>query len=141
MRNGRTWMRIGAALLLLTAVAHLAGHLAGPPEPANEQERTLSELMRNYRTTIAGVERSTMQLFDGFSLSFSVFLVFAGLAAIVGARSRDDRAVRASAVLAAGMCGVQLVLAVVYFIPPPAICFAAAFLCFAAAIAALRPAA
>jgi heme A synthase len=119
-------------------MAHLAGHLSGPPEPANEQERTLLDLMTNYKTNMGGVERSTLQIFNGFSLAFSVFLVFAALAAFLAARLRDDAAVRTGAVLAAALSGIQLALAIVYFIPPPIVCFAVAFACFVAAIATLR---
>lgn len=134
MGKGRVWMKIGAVVLFLTAAAHLAGHLAGAPEPANDQERQLLDLMQNYKMDLGGMERSTKEILDGFSLSYSVFLFFAGLGTFVVVRSRDDAAVQTAAILLAGLTGVQLALAVAYFIIPPIVCLAVAWICFVVAI-------
>ena len=77
---------------MVTAIVHLAGHIAGPPAATNDTERQLLEVMTTYRFQFpGGAERTMMQMMNGFSLILSV--LFAGLGAmglVVAKRGQHD---------------------------------------------------
>lgn len=134
-RRAALCFKVGCWILVLTFVAHMGAHLSGPPEPTDETQRQLLDLMRDYRMPIGGVERSMLELMIGYSLSFAMLSLFAGLTGLVVIRSAPPETTRRMAVLLAGLTGILLGISVRYFIPPPMICFGAAMLCFAAALA------
>jgi len=118
------------------AALHMIGHVMGPPEPQDADERRLVELMETYERDFGiGLERTTEDFVLGFSLSMSVFTLFAGLTGIAVARHGGDAAIRAVLVLDAGMCGVMLVVSLVYFFAAPASCFLLALLAFVLGLA------
>lgn len=117
-----TWFRIGCWVAVITAVFHLAGHIAGPPEPANETERTLTQLATEYRIAMpGGGERSLMDFLDGFSLAFAVSLAVMGAVGLsVVKRAADDRLLMmaVSRALAAGSLALLVVSLTYWFIVP-----------------------
>ncbi|HEX6853096.1 MAG TPA: hypothetical protein VF139_16995 [Candidatus Polarisedimenticolaceae bacterium] len=78
----RIAFRVGAIGAILTAVFHMIGHVQGAPLPGNETEKTLLSLLTTYAFDFMGTKRTIWELYEGFSLSFSVFLAFA--ASLVG---------------------------------------------------------
>jgi hypothetical protein len=106
---------IGCWAAVATAVAHLAGHIAGPATPADEPGRQLRELAETYPIALPdGSSRSLMELFSGFSLTFVVCLaLMGGIGLIVKRRCRDDATTmtavaRALAGAAATMVAISL---------------------------------
>jgi hypothetical protein len=146
-KRQRLFFRIGSWACLATAGVHLIGHFATPPSPESDAEATLRKLMVSYRKDFgAGFTRSTMDFVQGFSLSFSLFLLFAGvLGLLLAARAPQDpvlwRGVRLTYAIA---MGCLLAISAVYFFLPPLFCVAVIFLAFLIAALAgpeARPAA
>jgi hypothetical protein len=109
--------RIGCWVAVCAAILHLAGHVVGPPAPANAQERQLRELTDTYQFEVPfGGQRSMRDLYNGFSLSFAVLLAVQGtLGLVVVKRARQDRVLmiavaRAMAVGSVALLGISLVL-------------------------------
>jgi hypothetical protein len=111
---------IGCWAAIVAAVAHLAGHVAGPVAPVDEAGRQLADLATTYQIPLPdGSTRSLMDLLSGFSLTFSVCLgVIGGAGLIVRKRCRDDAITAVARVFAAA--GVVLVVTslVYWFILP-----------------------
>src|SRR5262245_53698574 len=83
-KRHRVFFRIGAWALVATAAIHMAGQLAPRPAPANDTEVTLHKLMETYQKDMGGGTLRTMANFlNGFSVSFSIFLAWLGVAALV----------------------------------------------------------
>lgn len=128
------WAAMGLAVL------HLAGHIAGPPSPANDTERQLLELATTYRIPMAGgAERTFMDLLSGFSLTFSVFLAFLGGSGLmVKRRCRDDGPMMRAFAGAAGAAGAVMVgISLVHWFIVPSV--ALAIVAFGFLFAAVRP--
>ncbi len=133
--------RVGAWTSIVTALAHLAGHVAGPRAPQNETEATLTELMTGYGFDLPGApHRTMMQFFDGFSLAFSLFLALTGVLALAIAKHRSVAPVlfRFTAVALAGSYGILLGFSLKYFFLVPTLCIGLAFLAFALSLAPQR---
>jgi hypothetical protein len=134
--------RVGAWTSIVTALAHLAGHVAGPQAPQNETEAKLTELMTGYGFDLPGApHRTMMQLLDGFSLAFSLFLALTGVLALAIAKHRSVAPVlfRFTAVALAGGYGILLGFSLKYFFLVPTLCIGLAFLAFALSLAPERP--
>lgn len=130
--------RVGAWTSIVTSLVHLAGHVAGPQAPKNETEAKLTELMTGYSFALPGApHRTMMDLFNGFSLTFTLFLAVTGILALAVARSR--RAVpelyRFTAIALAGTYGILLGISLKYFFLAPTVCLGIAFLAFAISLA------
>lgn len=132
-RRARGWFRAGAWILLITACLHTLGHLSGPAPAKNDTEATLLRLMQEYEFQLAGLQRSANDFLNGFSLAFSVFLLFVGLLDLLVAGHVDAAVLRRMALLHALLAAVMLALSLVYFIPPPAVCFGLALLAYGVA--------
>lgn len=132
-KRQRIFFRIGSWACIATAGIHLIGHFTPPPAPSSDAEATLQKLMVSYRKDFgAGFSRTTMDFVKGFSLSFSLFLLFAGVVGLlVAARAPKDpvlwRGLRLA--YAVGM-GCLLAISAVYFFLPPLFCVAVIFLAF-----------
>ena len=130
--------RVGAWTSIVTALVHLAGHAAGPQAPKNETEAKLTELMTGYGFALPGApHRTMMEFFNGFSLTFSLFLALTGILALAIARSRGavPELYRFTAVALAGTYGILLGVSLKYFFLAPTICLGLAFLAFAVSLA------
>jgi len=133
--------RTGAWISIVTALVHLAGHVAGPQAPRNETETRLTELMTGYAFALPGAPRRTMmEFFDGFSLAFSLLLALAGILALAIARSRGavPELYRFTGVALAGGFGILLGISLRYFFLAPTVCVGLAFLAFAVSLAPER---
>ena len=124
---------VGSWAMVVTGLIHLAAHFAGRGGPhANPQEAQLIELATTYRFTMMGVQRTLMQVFDGFSLSLTVLLLAAGLQNLIALRSGLSlRGVRRLSWIGVLAGAALLALSVTSFPPPPIVLFSfvtAAFL-------------
>jgi hypothetical protein len=128
----RILFRTGAVACLLTSSLHLAGHLQGGPPPRNETEATLQKLMTEYRADVLGVQLSMQDLVNGFSLCYSLFLVWVGvMALLLVSRAGHERWMRALAAVCALGSLALLAVSYRYFPLPPTICAAVIVLGFA----------
>jgi len=132
----------GSWVLIALGLVHLLGHYGLVTSTGeNDSERQLLELMRGYRQDMgAGFVRSTMDLLTGFSLAFSILPVGIGLLDLVVLRHAAGAAglLRAAAIVNAGIFGGMTAMAFHYWFPAPLSFLAAAFLCFAGAVATAR---
>jgi hypothetical protein len=143
MRVFRAAFLTGIVLQLLTGPIHLVGHFSGPAPPVSEDERLLMELMSRVEQDFGGgFVRSTMDIFLGLSLQYSIFIVMVGLANLLAFRmAKEARYLRALCWLNAAFLAVLAVNAYVYFFIPPLLLFVLPALAFfIAALAAPRPA-
>ncbi len=134
MSKGRLWLRIACWGFVATAILHLVGHFQDLPRLPDENGLRLLELVESYEIEVAGVRRSTADLLDGFSLCFSAFCLFVGLAGLAVARQGGTRLVRTVAALQAILAAGLAVISALLLIPPPAVCFAAILACSLAAL-------
>lgn len=126
--------RIGCIAALLTAALHMAGHLAGPPPPANDSERQLLDLATNYKFLWpGGASRSLLDFQSGFSLTFATLLAtIGGVGLVVMKRGSSDPLLMlgVARVFALGSA-VLLVISLTYFFIIPTTCIALVAVCFA----------
>jgi hypothetical protein len=134
MPRRQVWIfKFGCWAAMVSAVVHLAGHLAGPLTPVNDTERQLLGLATTYRFVLTGgAHRSLMDLLDGFSLMFPLFLATIGAVGLaVEKRGRGDAALmsavaRMFAVSTVVLLGVSLLkffIVPTLFIAVMAVCF------------------
>lgn len=86
----RVLFQIGGWACVVLAIFHFIGFLQ-QPQPSNDTERTLMELMNTYKMNLLGVERSMSDLLNGFSLSFSLFNGFIGALSLAALRSQPSQ--------------------------------------------------
>lgn len=119
----------GLVVIALFGAAHLAGHLAGPPTPATEDEATLLRLMSTVRRP--PIDRTMMEIVDGFSLFLSAapwLLAAIGLALRPLARANPVAMRRVIAVYALGVTAFLVISMVYWFLAPTAMLAGAAIL-------------
>jgi hypothetical protein len=139
VKAGRRLFAAGSWVLIALGLAHLLGHyglMTGEGE--NETERQLLALMRGYTSDMGlGFVRSTFDILAGFSLTFSILPAGLGLLGLVLLRHADRAPglLRQAAIVNAGVYGVMTAMAFRYWFPLPIVFLAAAFLCFAGAVA------
>jgi hypothetical protein len=139
-RRQLTIFTIGCWVAIITAAVHMAAHVSGPAEPANDTERRLMELATTHRMSMpGGSERSLMDFMDGFSLAFSVLLVLVGgVGLIVRQRCHKDGAAMMAVSRALAGGGLALVvISLSYWFIVPSMFLALMTFCFA--FAAVRP--
>ncbi len=69
------YFKIGNYILLATCILHLMGHFS-ENTPSNDTERQMMELVNTYTMDLGGgIHRTMMDLFKGFSLFYSLFLM------------------------------------------------------------------
>ncbi len=122
----------GCAVLLVMAIAHTAGSLQ-EPAPRDETERQLLELMTGYRMDLVGTQRSMMELFKGFSHSFSVAsfgMALTGFMLAIGS-VRDARVLRRVSIAYVVTLGFGLVISLTHWFIIPTSFIGAAMVLFA----------
>lgn len=73
------WLKLATFFQLFTFLAHSSNFFVSP-EPQNEAEKQLLELMKTYKPDMgAGFNPSTDDLFTSMSACFSLFCLFGGL--------------------------------------------------------------
>jgi hypothetical protein len=118
---------IGCWAAIVTAVAHLVGHVSGPAGPTDEAGRELAELATTYPIPLPdGSTRVLMDLYAGFSLTFVVFLAFVGgVGLMVRARCRDDVVMMTAVARAAAAAGsVMVAISLLYWFIVPSLMLA-----------------
>jgi hypothetical protein len=129
----------GCWVLIALGLAHLVGHYGlMNAEGDNEAERQLLALMRgNPQDMGLGFVRSMFDILAGFSLNFAMPPIGMGLLGLVLLRHHGHAAglLRNAAIVYAGLFGIMTGIALRYWFPAPLFFLAAAFLCFAAAVA------
>jgi hypothetical protein len=138
MTRQRGAFAIGVAAMALTALAHLAAVATGLPEPANEAEATLFQLLNGYE--FEGLPVLTLgDVLRGLSLAFSVFLLGLASIGLVLLRSRTAATeLRAQAVVLAGVLGILTAVGIGHYPLPATALLGTAFLAFVASIAFAR---
>jgi hypothetical protein len=123
--------KIGCWAALVTAAVHLFGHVAGPQPAANEIEEEIIQKASSYQFELpGGGRRALMDLMNGFSLSFPVFLATLAGAGLMIAKRGDVLLVQAAArVFAAGSIAL-LVISFTHWFIIPTIFIAFFTLCF-----------
>ena len=123
--------RIGCWALIITAAVHLFGHIAGPQTAANEIEEEILQKAASYQFELpGGGRRALMDLMDGFSLSFPVFLATLAATGLMIAKRGDTMLIQAGArVFAAGSVAI-LVISLTHWFIIPTIFIAFFTLCF-----------
>ncbi|HEY7474049.1 MAG TPA: hypothetical protein VH679_03495 [Vicinamibacterales bacterium] len=84
--------KFGCWSAAITAAVHLLAFVSGGLQPENETEQALLDTARNYQFPLpGGTRRSLMDLMDGFSLSFALFLgTIAGVGFLIARRGVQD---------------------------------------------------
>lgn len=86
MKTSRRAFCTGAILQIVTCPIHLLGHFQ-KKVPANDQERTLLDLLDNYKTDFgAGFVRSLGDIMSGLSLQYSIFMLMIGIISLLALR-------------------------------------------------------
>jgi hypothetical protein len=129
----------GCVVLIALGLVHLLGHYSlTTNQGQTEPERQLLAMMRaNPQDMGLGMVRSMFDIVSGFSLTFSVLPLAMGLAGLVVRRhaSAAPGLLRQASIVYAGSYGVMTGVALRYWFPAPLVFIAAAFVCFAAAVA------
>lgn len=121
LKASRVLLVVAAILMLLAGVAHLWQHFAPAPPPMDETEEELWRLVREYERNLMGSPRTLMDLMSGFSLCFSLLLLFGGTTNLVllRLRPRDRGLGRALVLLSTTMIAICLAISIVYFFLAP----------------------
>jgi len=139
-KSGR-FFQIGSWGLVVTGLFHLVGHLSGSPDASNDGKRKLFALADDLGFKFTGARRSLLDLYEGFSLSVAILLVFAGLTALAIARSDHDALVRRTAIQNSAMSGLLAAVSLAHFYALPTVFLFVVFLAyFAALVTSTRPA-
>ena len=129
----------GCWVLVATGLAHAPGHYGMMNAQGDtEAEKQLLSLMRaNPQDMGLGFVRSMFDIVAGFSLTFVVLPIGMGLLGLLVLRhaSRAPELLRQVSIVHAGIYGTMTAIALRYWFPAPLFFLAAAFLCFAAAVA------
>jgi hypothetical protein len=130
---------VGCWVLIATGLVHTLGHYGLVTSQGDtEAERQLLSLMRgNPQDMGLGFVRTIFDILAGFSLTFVVLPVGMGLVGLLLLRheGRAPGLLRQAAIAYAGIYGIMTGIAFRYWFPAPLFFMAAAFLCFAAAVA------
>lgn len=126
--------RIGCWAAFATAALHLVGHFQGPMPPETPDQETLLRLLTTVTFALPGAsERTTMELMNGFSLSFSVLLGLTGAIGLIVLKrgTGDPTLFYAVARALAGGSAVLLVISLSYWFLIPSVCIAMMAISFA----------
>ena len=114
------WLWIAVVFQLLTALAHSLSFFV-TPQPLNESERQLIDLMTNYKLDMgAGFHRSTNNLFMALSACFPLLYLFGGLTNIYLLKKRVEVGLlRGFLVIQIVVFGITFgVMVLLTFLPP-----------------------
>jgi hypothetical protein len=116
---GRRFFTAGALLLLLIGLVHSTS-LFETSKPANDTEKQLLALMRDYHFNLAGSSRSMNDLLRGFSMSFMLAALAFGGFDLVVRRERAELLKRVALVNAVWLATMVAVSLRYFFIVPTA---------------------
>lgn len=125
---GRRFFTAGAILLLLIGMVHSTSFFE-TPRPANDTEKELFTLMRDYHFNLGGSSRSMNDLLRGFSMSFMLAaLAFGGLDLVV--RRERTGLLKHVALMNALWLAAMIVVSLRYFFIVPTSFLAVTLLAF-----------
>ena len=127
---GRRLFQIGGVFLFLLATVH-AISLLEPLNPANETETQLIHLMTNYKFNLMGSPRSMMDLFRGFSITFSLQCLVVGVISLALSKERCAVLKRLALIIALWLSTLTVV-SLTHFFAAPTSFLVVAFLLFTA---------
>jgi hypothetical protein len=137
----QVWIfKFGCWASFITALVHLAGHLAGFPEPLGDAERQMMLHVTSYPLLLpGGVERTFLDLFGGLSLAFALLCATVGALGLVVARraSHDLVLMSATARTLAAATATLLVISLTKFFIMTSLFIALMAISFA--VAAVKP--
>jgi hypothetical protein len=132
----------GCWVLVALGFVHLLGHASlMSAQGDSEAERQMLAMMRtNPQDMGLGFVRTMFDIVAGFSLTFSLLPAGMGLVGLLVVRREGSAPglLREIAIAYAGIYGIMTAVALRYWFPAPLFFLAAAFLCFAAAVASAR---
>lgn len=131
--RGRRFLLAGCVVLILTGLAHLAGHFAERPAPKSDDEAQLFHLMSSVKIDAAGTPLSVDQLLNGFSWFFSLSIISIGLCVV--ALARDAHSTRRAAILVLIFAALAGLISIHHFPAPPTWFFVVAGVMFLLAAA------
>ncbi|MHC5024086.1 MAG: LIC_13387 family protein [Planctomycetota bacterium] len=136
LKASRVLLVVAAILMLVAGAAHLWAHFAPPPPPVDETEEEMWRLVTEYERNLMGSPRTLMDLMKGFSLCFSLLLLFGGATNLVlmGLRPRDQGLGRALVLLSTIMISATLAISMFYFFLAPTFLLALTLLPLLAAV-------
>ncbi len=117
------WLKVSIVIQYLTGIFHIIGFLTNP-DPANEQEKQLFDLMKNYQFDLGvGFHRSMKNLMDSFSLSFALLLFFtATLLWYLLKNNINHHTMKGAILLSTGMYAICFIIMSLYTFLPPVVC-------------------
>jgi len=114
---GRRLFAAGALWLVLLGLVHSLS-LIGNPQPANETERQLLDLMSNYKFSLMGSMRSMDNLVRGFSVSFMLGCLVVGIMDWALRRERAELLKRVALVNTVWLAAMTAVSLRYFFVVP-----------------------
>lgn len=132
--------RIGCIVLILTGLIKLSGQFI-EPEPKNETERQMFELMKTNQVDVG--DGATVTIHDtqmGFGLWFSLSLIWAGIVSLflVKQLGENKAILRKIAALNSSALLIGAGISLLYFFFIPTICLSLALIFFALATVRLK---
>src|SRR6516164_7910850 len=128
---GRRLFTAGTMLLLLIGLVHSLS-LIGTPTPANDTEKQLLSLMRDYHFNLMGSSRSMNDLMRGFSMAFMFAALGFGIFDLVLRNERTELLKRIALVNILWL-GAMMILSLRYFFAVPTSFLATTLILFALA--------
>lgn len=136
MRNYKTWYWVATVFQFLTAAIHSLSFL-NDPKADNETEKTLIELMQNYR--LSGLDVTMSQLVTALSACFTFAYLFGALInAFLLRRNRDEAVFGGVLAINLLVFGALFVIMLIYTFLPPIILTGMVFFFLALAFAVRR---
>lgn len=128
MRNYKTWYWVAAVFQFLTAGIHSLSFL-NRAQPGNETEKTLLDLMHNYRQQAGSMSFSMEEIMIALSACLTFVYLFGGLTnAWLLRRTQDETVLGGILAINLVVFGALFVIMVVYTFLPPIIMTGCVFL-------------
>ena len=136
----RIAFHFGTVLLLLTGLAHLAGHFSGPPSGLSAEQQAAFEKASTVQFAMpTGEMRTLIDIQNAFSLYFAIFTIALAIVLWLSVRKLEDP--RPVLLVVAVATAVAAGVTIIYAILPPFVMLAlsaAAFLTAALAPKSVR---
>ena len=131
--------KIGCYILIITGLFHLSGHFQ-ELVPANDTEKQLYGLMETYQVNVAGTTVTLANIQDGFSLWFSLTLIWLGAMSLFLVKQLGENRpfLRKIAGLNVSALLIGLGISLIYFFFIPTICLALGLIFFSLATIRLK---
>ncbi|MFC2123663.1 hypothetical protein ACFLU5_02530 [Bacteroidota bacterium] len=114
---------LGNIMVLLTAFLHLIGHIMGSAKATGADEQKLYDLMDNLKINILGIARTTSEILTGYSLIFAITTIFFALYNFILLKTIRTNIPLYRYILLFNILlwSLELLVFIVYMVPPPII--------------------